>query len=277
MKKMKISDAYKKAVDILSSNGFEDSVFEADCIFEHIYSFDRIKRINRPYSEIDFSPVKVVLEKRVKGVPLQYILGKWDFYGFTYSVGEGVLIPRPETELLVEKANELLKGENNPVIYDLCAGTGCIGLTLARLMPESEVYLFEKSEKAFGYLKKNSKEIKNAFIVNADIFTIDCEEYKRPDFIVSNPPYIKTDEIPSLQKEVLFEPSMALDGGKDGLDFYYLIAEKWLPVLNKGGFVAVECGEEQADKIIGLFSSQCKMTRAVKDYSGTERIVIGEK
>jgi release factor glutamine methyltransferase len=277
LKKMKISDAYKNAVGFLGENGIENCAFEVDCLFEKFYSVDRAKRINHPDYDVDYSLVEEALLKRAKSVPLQYILGSWEFFGFEYEVGEGVLIPRPETELLVEKATELLKGKRSPVIYDLCSGTGCIGLTLARLVPDSEVYLFEKSDKAFEYLLKNAVGVGNAFPVKADIFTAVCEEYKKPDLIISNPPYIRTDEIPFLQSEVLNEPSMALDGGEDGLDFYRLIADKWLPLLNGGGTVAIECAEEQSEIIIGLFSPFCKNTYAVKDYSGIDRIVIGEK
>ena len=95
--------------------------------------------------------------------------------------------------------------------------------------------------------------------------------------IISNPPYVKTDEIPHLQSEVLNEPVPALDGGADGLDFYRIIGDRWLPLLNNNGFAAFECGEEQAQSIIGMYSDYFKKTYAVKDYSGTERIVIGEK
>ena len=274
---MKVSEAYLHAVSLLDKSEIDNASFEADCIFEYAFGIDRIKRINHPETEVDFKNAEELIKKRISGVPLQYILGKWDFYGFTYKVGEGVLIPRPETELLVENGIELIKNIEKPVIYDLCAGTGCIGLTLARLIPDSEVFLFEKSENAFRYLTQNSEGIKNAFPVMADIFTVDCEKYKKPDLIISNPPYIRTDDISSLQTEVQKEPLMALDGGKDGFDFYRLISEKWLPALNENGIVAVECGEEQSDDIKKMFSSFCKKTYSVKDFNGTERIVIGEK
>ena len=265
------------SVELLSENGIENPAFETDCLFESLFDADRIKRINHPDSEVDYDRIKELLEKRISGVPLQYILGKWGFYGFEYSVGEGVLIPRPETEILVEKSVELISGRKNPVIYDLCAGTGCIGLTIARLVPGSSVYLFEKSEKAFEYLIKNAEGIDCVYPINEDIFLSDCQKYSKPDLIVSNPPYIKTDELPLLQREVHSEPSMALDGGEDGLDFYRIICDKWLPHLKEDGFVSVECGENQSKIIENLFSAVCKMTCSVRDYSGTERIVIGEK
>jgi release factor glutamine methyltransferase len=277
MTPMKVSDAFRLAVNVLSENGIENPSFEADCLFESIYGTDRVKRINCPDIDVDYGKAEQLLDKRISGIPLQYILGKWDFYGFEYSVGEGVLIPRPETEILVEKCLDLLKNKKSPVIFDLCSGTGCIGLTLARLIPDSEVYLFEKSDKAFKYLEKNAQGIDNAHLINEDIFVSDCQKYSKPDLIVSNPPYINTVDLPSLQKEVRFEPEMALDGGEDGLDFYRLISQKWLEYLKTGGSVAVECGENQSENIQKEFSLICKNTYSVKDYNGTERIVIGEK
>lgn len=273
---MKVSEAFFLAVGLFEKKGIENASFEADCLFESAFSINRIKRLNHPELEVDYEKIRVMIDKRLSGVPLQYIIGKWSFYGFDYSVGEGVLIPRPETEILVEKSLGLIKDINNPVIFDLCAGSGCIGLTLARLIPNCEVFLFEKSESAFEYLKKNAIGIKNVHLINEDIFVSDCQKYKQPDLIVSNPPYINTDELTSLQKEVRFEPSMALDGGDDGLDFYRIISQKWLPCLKENGFVAVECGEKQSGEIEKLFSVFCKETYSVKDYNGTERIVIGE-
>jgi len=272
-----INEVYNLTVEKLSEHSIENVSFEADCLVEHVYGFSRSSRLTHPEADADEKLIIPFIERRINGEPLQYILGRWSFYGYDYSVGRGVLIPRPETEELVEKAIDLIKGKNNPVVFDLCSGSGCIGLTIARELPSSTVYMFEKSESAFDFLKKNAEGIKNAFPVFADIFTINGEEYIKPDLIVSNPPYIKTDDISSLQKEVLNEPEMALDGGNDGLDFYRCICGKWIPLLKTGGFVAVECGEDQAKDIISLFSPYCSNAYSVCDFNSIERIVIGEK
>ena len=143
---MKVSEAHLLTVGLFEKSGIENPSFEVDCLFESILSVDKVKRLNHPEIEVDFEIIRGMIEKRLSGVPLQYIIGKWSFYGFEYFVGQGVLIPRPETEILVEKSLSLIKGKKNPVIFDLCAGSGCIGLTLARLIPDCEVYLFPRYE-----------------------------------------------------------------------------------------------------------------------------------
>ena len=274
---MKVSDAYKKAVFFLKENGVDDAEFEVSCVLDTLFSLPMNKRLTYPETEIDYNNLEVSLKRRASGEPLQYILGSWNFCGFEYKIGRGVLIPRPETELLVEKTVELIKNIKSPVIYDLCAGSGCIGLTLARLVPSSSVFLFEKSDEAISFLEENAKGIENAVVFKADIFAFDASGLDKPSVLVSNPPYIKTDEIPSLQKEVLSEPYMALDGGTDGLMFYRCISDRWLPLLEENGFAAVECGEHQAEEIMDIFSQALSNTYFVEDFNKIKRIVIGEK
>jgi release factor glutamine methyltransferase len=274
---MKISEAYSKAVELLKQGGIEAPEFEADCLIEKAFGIDKTKRLVHPEAEVDYNSVYSLAQTRIGGTPLQYILGKWDFYGYAYSVGAGVLVPRPETEQLVSMALELNGGDGCPVIYDLCAGSGCIGLTLARELPDSKVYLFEKSDRALDYLNKNADGINNACVLKADIFNFDFSALPVPDIIVSNPPYVESSQIPSLQREVLAEPKTALDGGEDGLDFYRVIASRWLTALSEKGFAAVECGENQADEIKKMFKPVFNKTYAVTDFNGKKRIVIGEK
>ena len=254
---------------------------EARWIFESVFGCKSDYLIlNAPepvdkIKEIDF--IKKINE-RASGIPVQYVIGEWDFYGESFYVGKGVLIPRPETELLIDFSADYLKNKLNPVIIDLCSGSGCIGLTVARLFPQSEVYLIEKSETAFSYLQKNKDKfaLKNAIVIQGDIFDgFERFDIPNPDLILSNPPYINSDEIVSLQSEVLYEPVMALDGGKDGFDFYSAIADKWLKYCN--GAVAVECGEGQADKIKSIFSEHCSEISSVFDFNEIERVIIGRK
>ena len=160
------------------------------------------------------------LRLRISGVPVQYITGKWDFYGRSFFVGEGVLIPRPETEILAEESLRLIKEKASPVVIDLCAGTGCIGLTVALERPDARVYLVEKYDPALSFLRKNAEGVPNAEIIKGDVLdTAFLKALPLADLIISNPPYIKTGEIPALQREVSFEPETALDGGEDGLEF----------------------------------------------------------
>ena len=142
---MKASEAYEFAVKKLTDGNIENPKNEADFLLNGLFSVNKTKRLVHPDTKVDSGLLFNAVEKRLSRVPLQYIIGKWSFYGFDYAVGEGVLIPRPETELLVDRVLKKLAFFEKPVVYDLCAGTGCIGLTLARLNKNSEVYLFEKS------------------------------------------------------------------------------------------------------------------------------------
>ncbi len=276
---MTLSSLIKKAVEQLEANGVNNAFNEAVWMLEELIVNVRTLLVLCPETEIDANKTELfseMINRRANGIPVQYIIGSWDFYGNSFAVGEGVLIPRPETELLVEFAADVLKNKPDAVVLDLCAGSGCVGLSVARHFPQSRVYLLEKSEKAFAYLSENKKTLgcANAQLINGDIFSgFEFFNIPKPDVILSNPPYINSDEIALLQKEVLAEPVMALDGGKDGLEFYRAIAEKWLGYCNLA--VAVECGEGQADDIKNIFSSACYNLKAVEDFNGIERIVCG--
>lgn len=278
---MTVRDLFNNGKNILEQNSVENYQNESRWIFESVFNCKSDYLIMHSSDLADENKSDEFLDKikqRASGVPVQYVIGEWDFYGETFCVGDGVLIPRPETELLVDFALEFLKDKKSPVVIDLCSGSGCIGLTVARLMPDSKVFMIEKSDKAFGYLEmnKNKFSLDNSTIIQGDIFD-GFEKFDIPeaDLILSNPPYINSADIASLQSEVLLEPSMALDGGEDGLDFYKAISEKWLNHCS--GAIAVECGEGQANNIQVFFSQQCSEVSSVFDFNEIERVVIGRK
>ena len=277
---MTVSELLKKGRCILAQADIDNYSNEARWIFEAVFECSSDYPIFHSSETADNAKAEVFLKKiqqRVSGVPVQYIIGEWDFYGETFYVGEGVLIPRPETELLVDFAVEQLKNKSKPIVIDLCSGTGCIGLSVARLIPDSKVYLIEKSDSAINYLLKNKKKfsLQNAEIIHGDIFEgFKAFNIPEADLILSNPPYINSGEIEKLQKEVLNEPVMALDGGTDGFDFYKVIADKWIPFSDG---VAVECGEGQAQTIKEIFSNHCSETYSVYDFNDIERVVVGRK
>lgn len=276
---MTIQHLLEKGKTILKNNNIDNFLNEARWIFESAFDCGRDYIVFHSDESADCEKSVRFLEminRRASGEPVQYVIGSWDFYGETFYVGNGVLIPRPETELLVDFALDYLKDKSNPVILDLCSGTGCIGLSVAKNLPSSKVILVEKSEKAFSYLQKNLERFgcENVTAVKGDIFRgFDCFDIPKPDLILSNPPYIESSEIATLQSEVLLEPSMALDGGEDGLDFYRAINEKWLPYCI--GAVALECGEDQAEAIEGMISSFCGNTQVLTDFNDIKRTVIG--
>ena len=184
------------------------------------------------------------------GTPLQYVLGEWDFLDSTFAVGPGVLIPRPETEELAQLAIEQVKNAGTtPVVWDLCAGSGCIGISIAKACPGA-----------------------NVRPVLADI-SGDLTSLPKPQVLVSNPPYIPAAVMPTLQPEVLKEPMMALDGGTDGLDFYRLITEKIVPTLASGTQLLLEIGDEQGRAVQNLFAT-CENVQVRQDIYGKDRILI---
>lgn len=274
---MKLSDfrlEIKKSLEPVSK---EEADFEADCILADLLGCSNSTLRLHFSDEIDETIIEKAMQavaKRLENEPLQYILGKWEFYSMEFYVGQGVLIPRPETELLVDIAVSFLKEKKNPVCYDLCSGSGCIGISVAKELPDTTVYMLEKSDAAFEYLKKNV--VLNSAVgcvpKLGDLFGGAVFE-KAADMIISNPPYIKSSVIGELQAEVQKEPHMALDGGEDGLAFYRAIAAGWLGTLKKGGMLAVEIGEEQSEDVKKIFEPYFKEVKAVKDYYGNDRVV----
>lgn len=279
---MTLGELYKISCEKLS--GTECGEHEARIIIKKVTSLnetDFLLNKNLTITDVLADEVLSMVEKRLSGIPVQYIIGEWDFYGSTFKVDENVLIPRPETEILCEYAINYLKDKKAPVVADLCAGSGCIGITVKKHLSGSRVVMVEKSEGAVGVCRQNIRSILgegSAELITGDIFLPE-EGWNLPafDLIISNPPYIKSSEIPSLQAEVLLEPEMALDGGEDGLDFYRLLADKWTSYLAEDGMFAFECGEEQAEDIKNILKNKNFDVCFVKDYSNIDRFVIGKR
>jgi release factor glutamine methyltransferase len=261
-----------RVAETLKQNGFESYKFEAkeivDLVCNGVLSF----------SEVTTEQVLCAEQKlglRLKNEPLQYILGEWEFYGLPFKVGRGVLIPRQDTETLVETALPLVKAGHKRVL-DLCAGSGCIGITLAKL-GGAEVTLVEKSDEALQYLKQNVELNKvNVTVKQYDVLT---EPFKETvDMMVSNPPYIRSDVVEGLSEDVKKEPKMALDGGEDGLKFYRHIASEWKSVLKNGGYLIFEIGFDQETEVVGIMQKAgYQEVACIKDLGGNPRVVVGQK
>ncbi|MBQ9965092.1 MAG: peptide chain release factor N(5)-glutamine methyltransferase, partial [Clostridia bacterium] len=239
---MKVSELHSQIVGILEAGGCETPAFDAVCLLEDIADIGRGKVREYWQDTVPDVPTQAALaaaRRRAAGEPLQYILGTWDFLNLTLCVGEGVLIPRPETELLCETVAEYLRHKPRKNVWDLCAGSGCVGLGIAALEPKANVTAYEFSDKAFTYLQENIRRYSHYAVtaVKADVLN-DYDRFTDPvDVIVSNPPYIPSADLDGLQREVQYEPRMALDGG-DGYRFYRTIADHWLPKLSPDGLVA---------------------------------------
>ncbi|MDE6751150.1 MAG: peptide chain release factor N(5)-glutamine methyltransferase [Eubacterium sp.] len=274
---MILSEAYNYGVYFLSANGVDEADFKSLCLCCHCAGIKNNEyEIHKNEDLIIMKKFADMLWQIKSGEPLQYVIGKWDFYESEFHVGRGVLIPRPETEELTELVIDNAKRLRNPVIFDLCSGSGCIGISLAKALPSSTVYCVEKSEKALQYLLKNAESISNVKVVNSDINY--PSDIKNADIIVSNPPYIKSSDLSALQSEVQYEPPMALDGGADGLDFYRIIAEKWNSNLKENGMLFLEIGEDQGEAVYEILEKQgFKEIEVIKDIYGNNRMVKSVK
>jgi release factor glutamine methyltransferase len=210
--------------------------------------------------------------------PLPYIIGKKEFYGLSFEISSSVLIPRPETEVLVETSIRLLKGVPNPTIADIGVGSGAIALSLAYHLKDATIYCTEKSADALKIARRNAARLNvghKVHFLEGDL--LKPLTGKTFDLIVSNPPYIPTTEIDTLQPEITkYEPRQALDGGPDGLLYYRIIVPQSPNYLKNGGWLAVEVGAGQATEVVSLFQIEgFKDIHTVADLAGIERVVVG--
>lgn len=277
---MKLKEIRKNTAKLLSENGIEASAFETDVLLQtalDIHKTALIMKLETDLSKDEVEKISTLTAKRIEGYPLQYIVGSWDFYGREFAVGEGVLIPRADTETLIDTAIKL--AEKDSTIVDLCSGSGCIAITLEKEL-NAKTYALEKSEEAFAFLKNNIE------LNGSDVAPILCDVLDEnslsnlPEFdlIVSNPPYIKTGEIKTLSKEVGFEPEMALDGDADGLKFYREITHLWKDKIKNGGYLIYEIGYTQAREVSDiLIENGFTNVTTICDIAKNPRVVYGQK
>lgn len=278
---MTISEWMSHAVAALRQSGCPDPEVDARWMTEDALGISRAELHFEGESAIPadaLSRLEAMLDRRCAGEPVQYILGSADFMGLKFEVGPNVLIPRQDTETLVEAALIALQsGAPAPAVLDLCAGSGCIGLSLASLAPHARVTLADISREALDIARRNMHALGvKVELRHGDLFAAVGRE--RFDLIASNPPYIPRGELARLQREVQFEPRLALDGGADGLMFYRRIAEAAADHLNPGGSIWLEVGMGQAEAVLELLRAHLPGADAgtVKDLNGIERVVYGK-
>ena len=279
---MTIRDILTNIRERLQKAGIEDFEYESWVLLEWKLHIDRAEFYMNPNGEVKqelLEDLEEVLLKREQRVPLQYLMGECEFMGFDFSVDERVLIPRQDTETLVETVLKI-KLPENPKILDLCSGSGCIAVSLALNIKNADVTAVEISDKAAEYIKKNA-ELNNTDlnIVKDDVLSEKTAAiFSGIDAIVCNPPYLTAEDMKSLQKEVTFEPETALFGGKDGLDFYRSITKIWKDCLKSGGILAYEIGMGQEDAVMKILEENNFINiEMTEDLSGIIRVVRGEK
>lgn len=268
----------KKTEQTLAAAGIEDPEFEAGVLLEDIGGQAPAAVQLCPETELSeerAAAVAKAAKRRSGGYPLQYIIGSWDFYGRRFACGEGVLIPRAETELLCECVIKYFAKRPAPRIVDLCSGTGCIAITLAKEISGAKVTAVELYDGAMKYLEQNNDTFGGCVSAVQGDALVPFGEF---DCVVSNPPYVAAKEMPTLQREVLAEPETALLGGEDGLDFYRAIAKNWYEHIAPGGFIAFEIGETQGRAVENLLKENGYYGVSVwEDYAGLDRIVTAMK
>lgn len=273
---MKYEELYRYGVRCLEGAGIGEASLDARLLLEYVCHTDRNQLLAHGEEEVDPEPEAVyrsLLEKRAAHMPLQYMTGTQEFMGLAFIVNENVLIPRQDTEILVEEAmRELHDGMS---ILDLCTGSGCILLSLLRYSNDCKGVGVDCSRKALEVARRNAGQLS----LDADFRESDLcaglDAGIKFDMLVSNPPYIPSSVIPSLAAEVrVHEPREALDAGEDGLHFYRRISREAKPFLYRGAPVFLEIGYNQGADVMGIFrEAGYGDVELVKDYAGNDRVV----
>ncbi len=273
---MVIQELRQKLHSILKQK--EDFIFESDIIISHVTKEPKHSWLLQSNVSDKISTECIELaKKRASGKPLQYLISEWEFYGIPIKVGKGVLIPRADTEILVDVALKL--ANSHAQIIDLCTGSGCISAAIATNLPNSHITSIELSAQAISYAKTNLLPFRNNVeILNYDVLNKTTPtKFQNVDIIVCNPPYLTLKDMSNLQDEVKFEPSMALYGGPDGLLFYKQISKIWKKSLKKDGWIIFEIGYNQKLDVLNILKQNGFInTKSIKDLSGNNRVVIGQ-
>ena len=277
---MTIMEAIKKGMIELKNENIESPKMKSRLLMQYILNKPRQYIIVNDMEEINQNKEKEyfnLIKRMREGVPLEHITHQKEFMKLNFFVNENVLIPRQDTEILVEEVIDIAKKNNAKKILDICTGSGAIAVSLAKYLPKSEITAIDISSEALKVAKKNAitNEVENQItFINSDMFTNLNEE--KFDIIVSNPPYIKTNVIKNLDIQVQNEPYIALDGGKDGLDFYKKIINESYQYLKYNGYLCLEIGFDQKIDVIELIENTESFTGTYskKDLFDNDRIIV---
>ena len=279
------NDLYLATRTALKSAGVEAYALEARLLVAYAVGKTKeefVRDLRLYTSDENEQKIAALLQRRIAGEPLAYLIGEWEFYGLPLDISPAVLIPRPDTEVLATKLIDAARGAGSCRILDLCAGSGCIGLAAAANLPNARVLLGEYDEEALKICRQNIR--RNRLTARVASLKIDAREKPARtlgefQFLVSNPPYIPSADIDTLDASVREqEPRLALDGGEDGLDFYRVICEKWRDALCENGMLFFEVGIGQADQVLRIMRSHgFGDIQIVKDLNNIPRVVYGTR
>ena len=280
MIKMTIKELINQGIMMLKNEGIDAPKNKAKMILQHtlkksrdyllIYDSKEVTKIQRDEYIKD-------IKRLIMGEPLQYITGMQEFMKLKFLVTKDVLIPQPDTEILTQEVMEILSKIQNPVILDMCTGSGAIAIAIAKYVQNVKIYAVDISKKALEIAKENAKlngVANNIEFIESDLF--EKLKEKKFDVIVSNPPYIPTNDIKKLPKDVQNEPKIALDGGKDGLDFYRRIAKDGYNFLKRQGYICLEIGYDQKNDVLKIINEQRRYveTYSKKDLCQNDRVIV---
>lgn len=278
---MNIGEILLQSYQILKSVKIESYLLDSQLLLGKVLNKDKLFiMLNRDFNinEEQENGFLQLVEKRRNKMPIKYILGECEFMSMDFIVKPGVLIPRPDTEILVEEVINIVKEKGYTRICDVCSGSGAIGISIARFVESAKVMLYDISPDAIDVSNLNIKRFDLTHRVNvqvSDLLKVPIDQNMKFDVIVSNPPYIREDVIPTLMEDVKnYEPMIALSGGEDGLDFYKRITKESVCLLEKGGLLAFEIGYDQKDEVSEiLLKSGFKEIKCIKDLSGNDRVI----
>lgn len=275
-----VLEVFNRTESFFGSKGIPNPKFEAQLVLAQALKIDRLQifmRFDQPLEQAELDSVRELVRRRGEGEPYAYLVGSQEFWSLEFEVGPGVLIPRPDTETLVEHVLAQLPDEQELFIADICAGSGCIGIAIASERPQAKVYAVELSEQAMVYLKKNIVKHgmeKRVAALRGDLLA-PIPESRPVDWVLSNPPYIATQEMRGLAVAKT-EPLEALDGGGDGLVVYRRLVPAAAQRARIG--VAMEIGHDQGQAVAALFEKAgLQQVQVIQDLGKRDRVVMGRK
>jgi release factor glutamine methyltransferase len=274
-----LGEVLRLSTGYLEEHGSPTPRLDAELLIGHALGLERIRlytSFERPLAEPELAAIRALLERRGRREPVAYVLGRWGFHGLDLAVDERVLVPRPETEVLVDRCLVLLRGREAPHVLDVGTGSGAIALALKAARPDAGVTACDVSDEALQVARANAEALELELeLVRSDLLA--GLGGRRFDLIASNPPYVADRDIDGLEPEVArFEPRVALTAGADGLDVLRRLAAAAPSALRPGGWLVCECGAGQAEAVSELMAAAGAQETAVDpDLAGIDRVVAG--
>jgi len=275
---MRVGELVRSSIELFKDTGIEESEIDATLLVAHALKIDRTKlylSYERELTAEELNLIDKLLKRRVQHEPIQYIMGEAEFMSFTFSVNPSVFIPRPETETVVETLIELTKSPNPTIIFDIGTGSGVIAISVLKFIKDASVYASDIASLDTAHNNAEQLGVENRIKFLSGKLFEPFKGQQKADFIVSNPPYIRTQDIEFLQPEIReFEPHQSLDGGEDGMKFIKPLIEESKNYLTDGGTLIIEIGDGNSQKIKDMAANFFQEVRIIKDLANKDRVLV---